>query len=230
MGFYPKPGGGGGAATALATTGSPVVVSGAAPPTAGQVMTATSPTAADWATPSGGSGAVVLARMVSTDGIAVMGSADSNIIAGNPTQFQGPKKLAANTAQVGDRISVQARGVYTHSEGSAQQPFFGVKLGPNTTFAPSTLSIPAGSYNWKMDGDYVVVTGGASGKILGSGRITFINTSGGAVTGEAAVESTGFHTYDFTSDLANEIEVYAGGGATTNMTVYEANIEHAPKP
>lgn len=38
--------------SALATTGDPVAVSGAAPPTAGQILTATSPTTAEWADPS----------------------------------------------------------------------------------------------------------------------------------------------------------------------------------
>jgi|CXWL01.1.fsa_nt_gi hypothetical protein len=44
----------GGPASALATTGADVVVSSAAPPTTGQVLTATSATAANWQTPSGG--------------------------------------------------------------------------------------------------------------------------------------------------------------------------------
>jgi Head domain of trimeric autotransporter adhesin len=43
-------------ATALATTGTAVTISTAAPPTTGQVLTATSATAADWQTSSGTSG------------------------------------------------------------------------------------------------------------------------------------------------------------------------------
>jgi len=46
--------GAGGAASALATTGADVDVSSAAPPTTGQVLTATSATTATWQTPSGG--------------------------------------------------------------------------------------------------------------------------------------------------------------------------------
>lgn len=46
----------GGAATALATTGADVVISGAAPPVAGQVLTATSAVAATWQTPGAGGG------------------------------------------------------------------------------------------------------------------------------------------------------------------------------
>jgi len=57
-------GGGGGAADALATTGADVDVSASAPPTTGQVLTATSATTATWQTPSGGglTQAQVLAR------------------------------------------------------------------------------------------------------------------------------------------------------------------------
>lgn len=55
MPYEPPPGGGsGGAAASLETTGDPVVVSAAAPPANGDVLTATSPTTADWQ-PSGGS-------------------------------------------------------------------------------------------------------------------------------------------------------------------------------
>jgi hypothetical protein len=43
-------------ATQLATTGAAVVVSSAAPPSVGQVLTATSATAANWQTPGGGGG------------------------------------------------------------------------------------------------------------------------------------------------------------------------------
>lgn len=42
-------------ASDLATTGANVVIDGAAPPTTGQILTATSATAADWQTPSSGS-------------------------------------------------------------------------------------------------------------------------------------------------------------------------------
>lgn len=52
----PVSGGGGGTANALATTGLPVGVSGAAPPTAGQVLTAIDATHASWQTPSAGGG------------------------------------------------------------------------------------------------------------------------------------------------------------------------------
>lgn len=48
-------------ASSLATTGSPVVVSGAAAPTAGQVLTATSATAANWQSPTTG-GAPIAAQ------------------------------------------------------------------------------------------------------------------------------------------------------------------------
>lgn len=47
-------GGGGGPATSLDTTGAAVDVSASAPPTTGQVLTATSATTATWQTPSGG--------------------------------------------------------------------------------------------------------------------------------------------------------------------------------
>lgn len=49
-------GGGGGPATALATTGTDVDVAGAAPPTAGQVLTATDATHATWQTPAAPAG------------------------------------------------------------------------------------------------------------------------------------------------------------------------------
>lgn len=48
------PGGGGGPATSLDTTGAAVDVSASAPPTTGQVLTATSATTATWQTPSSG--------------------------------------------------------------------------------------------------------------------------------------------------------------------------------
>jgi hypothetical protein len=48
-----------GTADSLATSAAPVVVSGAAAPTAGQVLTATSATTADWETPSSGLGFTV---------------------------------------------------------------------------------------------------------------------------------------------------------------------------
>lgn len=57
-------GGGGGPATSLDTTGAAVDVSASAPPTTGQVLTATSATTATWQTPSSGglTQAQVLAR------------------------------------------------------------------------------------------------------------------------------------------------------------------------
>src|SRR6185503_19503956 len=51
-GFGSPGGGSGGAAASLETTGAPVVVNTANPPSIGQVLTATSPTAANWQTPS----------------------------------------------------------------------------------------------------------------------------------------------------------------------------------
>jgi hypothetical protein len=55
-GSAPSPTAGG--ATELATTGAPVSSAAAAPPTAGQVATATSPTAWNWQTPAGGGSTV----------------------------------------------------------------------------------------------------------------------------------------------------------------------------
>ena len=49
-------GGAGGPAASLDTTGAAVNVGSAAPPTAGDVLTATSATTATWQAPSGGSG------------------------------------------------------------------------------------------------------------------------------------------------------------------------------
>lgn len=43
-------------ASSIGTTGSPVVVNTASPPTAGQVLTASSPLQASWVTPTGGGG------------------------------------------------------------------------------------------------------------------------------------------------------------------------------
>jgi hypothetical protein len=48
--------GGGGPATSLDTTGAAVNVGSSAPPTTGDVLTATSATTATWQAPSGGSG------------------------------------------------------------------------------------------------------------------------------------------------------------------------------
>jgi len=58
----------GGPASALGTTGADVVVNTAAPPTTGQVLTATSPTAANWQTPSGGGSVAVPTRQILTSG------------------------------------------------------------------------------------------------------------------------------------------------------------------
>lgn len=57
-------GGGGGPATSLDTTGAAVDVSASAPPTTGDVLTATSATTATWQAPSGGglTQAQILAR------------------------------------------------------------------------------------------------------------------------------------------------------------------------
>lgn len=55
--------GGGGPATSLDTTGAAVDVGSSAPPTVGQVLTATSATTATWQTPSGG-GATLTAATI----------------------------------------------------------------------------------------------------------------------------------------------------------------------
>jgi hypothetical protein len=71
-----------GTAGSLATTGSPVVVSTAAPPTTGQVLTATSATAADWQTPSAGS--LTLAQTLSNGNL----TGNTNIIGTNGSSNQ----------------------------------------------------------------------------------------------------------------------------------------------
>lgn len=53
----------GGPATQLDTTGAAVDVSGAAPPTTGQVLTATSATTATWQTPASGAASAVEASV-----------------------------------------------------------------------------------------------------------------------------------------------------------------------
>lgn len=68
------PGAGSNTAEALGTTGADVSVGGAAPPTTGQVLTATNATTATWQTPSGGGGGVTLATAVATSTTTVASS------------------------------------------------------------------------------------------------------------------------------------------------------------
>jgi Protein of unknown function (DUF2793) len=75
-------------ATELATSGSPVVVSAASPPSTGQVLTATSATAANWQTPSGGGSTAFSAITSSTNTTATMTVGPGSILtfsgAGSP--------------------------------------------------------------------------------------------------------------------------------------------------
>jgi len=61
-------------ATQLATTGASVVINTAAPPTTGQVLTATSATAADWETPAASGNGVPLTVVAKTSDYTLLSS------------------------------------------------------------------------------------------------------------------------------------------------------------
>jgi len=89
------------AALGLKTATTTVSVSGAAAPTSGQVLTATSSTAATWQTPSGGSGDMVLlasATASASSEILFDNEFDASVYAEYVLKFQGVQPASDNVA------------------------------------------------------------------------------------------------------------------------------------
>lgn len=91
---------------ALPTTGSPVVLTAAAPPSVGQVLTATSATAANWQTPGGSSlaagipivtGATISASDNSWPGYTVWQWLRGSVLVQQPTKFKIQASFTAGT-------------------------------------------------------------------------------------------------------------------------------------
>lgn len=91
-------------ATRLATTGSDVIISGSAPPSAGDVLVATSATTAEWSAAAGGSGDVNgpnssidngLARFDGTTGKVIQGG--TNVILDDSDNLTGISSLTATS-------------------------------------------------------------------------------------------------------------------------------------
>lgn len=78
----------------LTTSGAAVVVSAAAPPSTGQVLTATSATAANWQTPSGGSGMSIYKQ--TTGGATTIGNSSTIT---TPLMALGRVTIPASTTQ-----------------------------------------------------------------------------------------------------------------------------------
>ena len=154
---------GGGLETATGT----VVVSGAAAPTAGQVLTATSGTAADWQTPSGGSGGLSELFKFHT-------TASNNI--GNNVLIPGLSyEIAANSLAAGTSFRVSL----AIGAGNATEIYLDTVSGTEgTVIGGGTMTAPVGNVY-----DVICLSTGAGGLLLvsdifnGNAQVVSVNTT-----------------------------------------------------
>jgi hypothetical protein len=100
---------GGGAATALKTTGADVTISGAAPPSTGQVLKATSATAASWQNEAGGGGGSAYIELGRATTLVLTGGTSQDIAWNSDVRnVGGIFTHAADSAEV----TVSADGLY----------------------------------------------------------------------------------------------------------------------
>ncbi len=133
-------------ATELATTGAAVVVNGAAPPTTGQALVATSATTAAWQTVTGVPGGTPTQLQFNNTG--VFGGASHSSVSGTGAVVLGnvndpsPNAATAFTVSASGSIAVSAQDWYSSNEGTTvAQMFTSGLLNVNGLHVISNVSI-----------------------------------------------------------------------------------------
>lgn len=121
----------GATASALATTGASVNVSAAAPPTANQVLTATSATTATWQTPSSTASSLAATLVAG----AVTGGRNITLSTGDSIRAQSDLILAATVATANVQVSSNGTSLWNYNTGDGSG-FFALNRGSaqTTTF------------------------------------------------------------------------------------------------
>lgn len=218
-GYYtPPPGGGtGGAAGSLETTGAPVVVSTAAPPSNGDVLTATSPTTADWQA-SGAGGSLLKIATVTLTG-AQLAAINSTPVTAIAAQGAGkmivPVPIISEQFMVGSayssygslQINLTTHGhLWQNIAGGGDLSLF---LSTDAVFSadlPGLAGAPVVSADLSNRSVVVSISTLASGRILAS-NITAGNAGTGYVAGETFTPNAG------NNDAQGVVDTVDGSGA-----------------
>lgn len=190
----------------------------------GDVLTVVSGAPA-WAPPSGGGGNLSKLARVYTD-LAPSGASGYSIFASNPSQTDGPVKLAANTATPGGALLYEFSGTWVNGAVGAVSPNITLRLA-SSTLASGTL-IPAlapGTYGMAVRGTFTVQTAGASGAVMGHAFFEFTNQATGVVT-KVPGSNAAFVSPNFTADAAVEIIVNPGD-ASASMAIDNAAVYYS---
>lgn len=207
-------------AVALATTGASVTVSTAAPPTTGQVLTATSATAADWQTPS----SVTQASTYSSAKLPPGAVSTTETLIGGGSSFT---QIPANTLKVGSIIRIRATASCGNGSASATTQSFRLRAGSaGTTSDPLVMTWVAttsatGTADYVFEAVIYVKTSGSSGET--AGVATVLNTSPTTgVSGQSVLTIGGSSSSNLNTTAANYLTLtFQTNGLLTSSTFYE---------